>query len=129
MYYVLIFNLLRQQILDHTADVVSRYAGRNINYKVFNEPVHGMQYRNNLPGIWDEVINTVRTNDPETELMINDYQLVSADAAMCFVDLMKDRPDIDYIGIQAHMEEGFIGDIIQGEELEILFNMVVILVT
>lgn len=104
----------RQQILDHTNEVVSRYAGRNINYKVFNEPVHGMQYRYNLPGIWDDVINTVRAADPQTELMINDYQLVSADAAMCFVDLMKDRPDIDYIGIQAHMEEGFMGDITQG---------------
>ena len=38
--------------------------------------------------------------------------MVSADAAACFVDLMKDRTDVDWMGIQAHMEEGMNGEII-----------------
>ena len=49
--------------------------------------------------------------DPEVDLLINDYQIVSQDLSQCFVELVKDT-DIDFIGVQSHMKAMFSGDIV-----------------
>ena len=74
-------SIYRNMTIEHIRDVVTRYKGRNTVYKIFNEVIHGEFYRKNFPGIWDEAISVVRAADPEVQLMINDYQIISGDAS------------------------------------------------
>ena len=64
----------RIKIHNHIRDVVKHYKGKMKNYKVFNEVMHGELYRKNFPGIWDEVFEIIKKEDPEAQMMFNDYQ-------------------------------------------------------
>ena len=46
------------------------------------------------------IFSTVRAADPDVDVMINDYELVNADKAQCFAEMLKDV-DVDYMGVQA----------------------------
>ena len=100
-------------MLDHAREVLERYKGKNRNYKVFNEPVHGEQYRKNLPNIWQDVFDLMKEVDPDAERIINDYQLISGDTSQCFNDLVEGYTDIDYIGVQAHVKGFFNAEVTQ----------------
>lgn len=69
---------LKETVLEWVDTVVSRYAGRNQNWKVFNEPLHGDLYRANFDNMWEDVISTIRMADPQATITINDHDLVSS---------------------------------------------------
>ena len=53
-----------QDILFNVEDTLTRYAGKNLNYKIFNEPSHGASYRSVYNNVWDRVIAKARESDP-----------------------------------------------------------------
>ena len=52
------------------------------------------------------------------ELIINDYDNARADFGQCLVDLVEGY-DIDYLGVQSHMKEGFNAEIVN-ERLDMM---------
>ena len=109
---------LSENVLFHIEDTVKHYKGKNTNYKVFNEPTHGDGYRSNYDDIWNRVIETARENDPNVKLLINDYDNARADMGQCLVDLVRGF-DIDFLGVQSHMKEGFNAEIVN-ERLDLM---------
>ena len=55
---------------------------------------------------------------PFKELIINDYDNARADFGQCLVDLVEGY-DIDYLGVQSHMKEGFNAEIVN-ERLDMM---------
>jgi len=104
---------LRENILDFVRDVAARYKGRLTSFKMFNEPLHGDEYRGIFPNIWEDVFEVIRKADPEVELFINDYEISSSDQGQCYLDLIQNF-NFSCIGVQAHQKAGFVADIIHG---------------
>ena len=95
----------RNITINHIRDVVEHFScsrscsnNCNQNYKIFNEVLHGDFWRANFPGIWEEAIATARAADPNVELFVNDFQVISGDTSQCFADLVKDY-DFDAMGM------------------------------
>ena len=61
----------------------------NQNYKIFNEVLHGDFWRSNFPGIWEEAIATARAADPNVELFVNDFQVISGDTSQIGMKIEK----------------------------------------
>ena len=49
-------NDLKPTVLEHVEDIISHYSGRNTNWKIFNEPLHGNTYRQYFDNMWNDVI-------------------------------------------------------------------------
>ena len=45
---------LRPEVLSYVRDTVQRYSSKVKSYKIFNEPLHGDEYRANYENIWQE---------------------------------------------------------------------------
>ena len=45
---------------------------------MFNEPLHGKEYRGRYIDIWRRVFDEMKKADPNVELMINDYNIGKA---------------------------------------------------
>ena len=56
---------------------------------MFNEPLHGEEYRGRYDDIWNRVFNEFKAADPNVQLMVNDYNIAKADCGQCIVDLVK----------------------------------------
>ena len=55
---------------------------------------------------------------PFQELIINDFDIARFDFGQCLVDLIEGY-DIDYLGVQSHMKEGFNAEIVN-ERLDMM---------
>ena len=96
---------LTENILSYVRDTVSRYKDRVVGYKMFNEPLHGEEYRGRYDDIWNRVFNEFKSADPNVQLMVNDYNIAKADCGQCIVDLVKGwyalmaylNPDLIYL--------------------------------
>ena len=72
---------------------------------MFNEPLHGEEYRGRYDDIWNRVFNEFKSADPNVQLMVNDYNIAKADCGQCIVDLVKGwytlmaylKPDLIYL--------------------------------
>ena len=72
---------------------------------MFNEPLHGEEYRGRYDDIWNRVFNEFKSADPNVQLMVNDYNIAKADCGQCIVDLVKGwyalmaylNPDLIYL--------------------------------
>ena len=59
-------------------------------------------------GIWNEVLERVKSIDPEIQTSMNDYELARADLGRCF-NKYTGIANFDITGIQSHMKSGLNG--------------------
>ena len=67
------------------------WKGKIKNWDIFNESLHGAQHKKGEifveafgEGIWNEVLERVKSIDPEIQTSMNDYELARADLGRCF---------------------------------------------
>ena len=97
---------MNERLWNRIESVLSRYAGKIPNWDIFNEAFHGDLYvRYFGDDIWETMIDRAREIDPDMEIAFNDYELVSGEMSVCWIEYMERILDkIDMIGVQGHMK-------------------------
>jgi endo-1,4-beta-xylanase len=88
---------------------VSRYRGRVHAWDVVNEPLEGGWFADALGhGYIKSAFGWARAADPDAELVVNEYGILSADSYKrdayfaLLAEMIKDGVEFDAVGIQAH---------------------------
>lgn len=100
-----------EQILQHRAETVTaRYQGRFAEWDLNNEMIHGNYYESRLgPGITKKMAHWARNGDPEIQLYLNDYDILTGnrlDDYMAHIRLLLSQGiPVAGIGVQGHLHE------------------------
>jgi GH35 family endo-1,4-beta-xylanase len=88
--------------------LAARYKGRFVEYDINNEMIHGNYYEDRLgPGITKEMTQWVHHSDPDAQLFLNDYDVLTGNKLpeyMAQIRLLKRQGvPIAGIGVQGHL--------------------------
>ncbi len=98
---------LREAIRLRALDIGKRYKGRFAEYDLNNEMIHGNYYADRLgPEITKQMVDWFRTEDPDTPLYVNDYEILTGKRLDDYVEHIRHLLDtgvpIQGIGVQGH---------------------------
>ena len=99
---------LYQQLHTRARTIAARYKDRFAEYDLNNEMIHGNFYEDRLgPGITKQMAEWIKNYDPETELYLNDYDILTGrmlDEYVTHVNNLLDQDvPIGGIGVQGHL--------------------------
>jgi GH35 family endo-1,4-beta-xylanase len=99
---------LRQTLQNRAETLAARYKGRFVEYDLNNEMIHGNYYEDRLgPGITKEMTQWVHHSDPDAQLFLNDYDVLTGNKLpeyMAQIRLLKRQGvPIAGIGVQGHL--------------------------
>jgi len=99
---------LYQQLHTRARTIAARYKGRFAEYDLNNEMIHGNFYEDRLgPGITKQMAEWIKNYDSETELYLNDYDILTGrmlDEYVTHVNNLLDQDvPIGGIGVQGHL--------------------------
>ena len=99
---------LEETLKNRAETVTSRYRGRFAEYDLNNEMIHGNYYEDRLgPDITRKMAEWARNGDPDIELYLNDYDILTGNKLPVFMAhirlLLEQGVPIDGIGVQGHL--------------------------
>jgi endo-1,4-beta-xylanase len=110
---------LREVVQQRAIDIGTRYRGRFAEYDLNNEMIHGNYYEKRLgPEITKQMAQWVRQGDPDAQLYLNDYDILTGKRLDDYVahirGLLDQGVPIAGIGVQGHLHgESFDRDTLQ----------------
>lgn len=98
---------LELEVEERLEDVVSHFQGRLRHWDVNNEMLHGSFFEDRLgPDIRRWMFERTRAIDPDVQLFVNDYNIISGTEADAYVQQIQGFLDqgvpLDGIGVQGH---------------------------
>lgn len=112
-------NQLYQELEKRGRMIGARYKNRFAEYDLNNEMIHGDYYQERLgPEITKKMAKWVKSCDPNAQLYLNDYDVLTGNKLEAYVnhikDLQKRGVSFDGIGVQGHLHaESFDPDAVQ----------------
>jgi len=99
---------LREALKGRAETIARRYRGRFSEYDLNNEMIHGNYYADRLgPGITKQMITWIKQIDPEAQLYLNDYDILTGkrldDYETHIQGFLDEKADIDGVGVQGHL--------------------------
>jgi endo-1,4-beta-xylanase len=99
---------LREALKLRAETIARRYRGQFSEYDLNNEMIHGNYYADRLgPGITKEMITWIKQIDPEAQLYLNDYDILTGnrldDYEKHIQGFLDEKADIDGVGVQGHL--------------------------
>lgn len=101
---------LELEVEERLEDVVSHFQGRLRHWDVNNEMLHGSFFEDRLgPDVRRWMFERTREIDPDVQLFVNDYNIVSGTEADAYVQQIQGFLDqgfpLDGIGVQGHFRD------------------------
>jgi endo-1,4-beta-xylanase len=99
---------LLETLKNRATNIGSRYKGRFAEYDLNNEMIHGNYYADRLgAGITKEMATWVKQADPEAQLYLNDYDILTGNRLNDYIKhirgLLDEKAPIDGVGVQGHL--------------------------
>ena len=99
---------LYETIKNRATTIGQRYKGRFVEYDLNNEMIHGNYYAERLgEGITKKMAEWVKQADPEAQLYLNDYDILTGNMLDNYIKhirgLLDEQVPIDGVGVQGHL--------------------------